>query len=123
MVHVTNLTSPGSDNPTVRRPTIAALAALPAAINAAKGGGGLSTGGKTAAADSGGSAGGSSAAGGGVTAVETGKNRVAMSVSTRVDSLRLVLLLDDAEDDGVTPGVGCLAEAKVGPYKSNSVDK
>ena len=92
----------------VRRPTIAALAALPDAIKAARAS-------KHTAGDGGGggdaaASGGRGAAGGGgngvVTAVESGKTRVAVSVSARVDALRLVLLLDDAEDDGATPGPG-----------------
>jgi hypothetical protein len=104
----------------VRRPTIAALAALPAAIEAARGG-------VEAGSDSGGGRRGTASTGtvgapgpavftadDGVTALETGKRRVAMSVTARVDALRLVLLLDHAEDDGMTPDdSGCLAEAKV----------
>ena len=113
----------------VRRPTIAALAAFPAALKAAKGenprqnvASGTTAASSNDDSSAGGGGGGGGGAGGvggyggygGITAVETGKNRVAMSVSARVESLRLALLLDDAEDDGMTAArSGCLVEAKV----------
>ena len=98
----------------VRRPTIAALAALPVAIKSGKGGEQDSPVGRGEgrSSDGGGRVMDSGMSNVDIKPVETGKARVVMSVSARVDSLRLALLLDDAYDDGVTPGAGCLVEAK-----------
>ena len=87
----------------VRRPTLAALASLPAML------GERSTCDDDAPESGGGNADGDDAS----FAVERGKSRVAMSVRARVDALRVALLLDDAEDDGDVAGPGCVAEAKI----------
>ena len=87
----------------VRRPTLAALASLPAML-------GERSARRGDAPESGvGNADGDDAS----FAVERGKSRVAMSVRARVDALRVALLLDDAEDDGDVAGPGCVAEAKI----------
>ena len=79
----------------VRRPSIAALAALPSLMNP-----------KNEPDDSdddadevAGEVGGGDFGGGEAIAVESGKRRVAMRIDARVDALRLALLLDDALED------------------------
>ena len=69
-----------------------------------------------------------------VVAVESGKSRVAMRVNARVDTLRLALLLDDADEpdfdevshsNGADFGKarvknpGCVAEARVSHLVAN----
>ena len=90
----------------IRRPTLAALAAFPSLLGGARASGSETTTTTTPTA--------AAAANADVVAAETGKSRVAMAVTARVDALRLALLLEDAEDDDTSRlNPGCVLEAKI----------